>query len=344
MSKIWKKILALCLSTLLVLGMFSACGNGGADETTTEPGPTEPAEEAKVLKVLTLGHSLGVDTGHMMNLIFATEGLGNYDKMVMATLYYSGCPLYKHVNFLTADQPEYNLYLSSTETPNAPPQIMESVTMRDALAFDYWDVIVMMGGVFEIAHSETYTDGKIQTIQAYVNEHKHNPLAIFAWHMPWAPPVNNDLRDKYPYENNSYYTSYEVFGHNRTNFYNALTTCVSDHIATDETFEFIIPTGTALENALSSYLEETDLHRDYVHATDLSRVIATYTWYCKLMGIEQLDEVKLDAIPKAFLKSTQDKTQDRVITDAEKLIILEAVNNTLKTPLQMTQSQYTEAP
>ena len=93
-------------------------------------------------------------------------------------------------------------------------------------------------------------------------------------------------------------------------------------------------TGTAIENALSSYLEETDLHRDYVHVSDLGRVISSYTWYCTLAGIDHLDEIKLDAIPKQFLKSTQDKTQDRVITEAEKAIILESVNNALKNPLQ----------
>ena len=73
-------------------------------------------------------------------------------------------------------------------------------------------------------------------------------------------------------------------------------------------------------------------------------MISSYTWYCTLAGIDQLDEIKLDAIPKAFLKSTSDKTQDRVLTDAEKAIVLESVNNALANPLQMTQSQYTVAP
>jgi hypothetical protein len=91
-------------------------------------------------------------------------------------------------------------------------------------------------------------------------------------------------------------------------------------------------------------LEEKDLHRDYGHATDYGRMIASYVWYCRLMGIEQLEEIKLDAIPKAFLKSTKDKTQDRPLTDMEKAIALEAINNALKKPFEMTQSQYTQAP
>jgi hypothetical protein len=83
-----------------------------------------------------------------------------------------------------------------------------------------------------------------------------------------------------------------------------------------------IASGTAIENAMSGYMEEKDLLRDYTHATDLARVILAYTWYAKLMGKTQLDAIKLDAIPKAFLRSTPDKTVDRPVTDAEKAIIL----------------------
>ena len=293
------------------------------------------------LKVLTLGHSLAVDSGHMLNLIAHAQG---YTDMTVSTLYYSGCPLYKHVNFLQNDLPEYNLYLSSTLTPDAPPTIIKGVTMKYGIEYADWDIIIMQGGVFEIGYSDKYTDGNIQIIQDYVNQHKTNPEAILAWHMAWAPPTTNSLRDKYPYSPNSYYNSYKPFNDDRPTLYNAITDCVEAHIVTDENFIFVIPAGTAIENALSSHLEETDLHRDYVHLSDLGRVISSYTWYCRLAGVEQLDEVKLDAIPKDFLKSTSDKTQDRVLTDVEKAIILEAVNAALADPYNMTQSQYTVAP
>ena len=343
MSEIWKKALTLCLCVLMVLGTFAACGNTGEPEASTEPVVTEPPEEAKVLKILTLGHSLAVDCGHMLNLICATEGIGEYEEISIATLYYSGCPLYKHVNYLQNNSPEYNLYQSSTKTPNAPPTIMQDITMLNALRMDYWDIIIMQGGVFEIAQTETFTDGKIQIIQNYVNENKLNPLAYFAWHMPWATPTDNELRDMYPKTPNTYYSNYEKLGNLRENYYNGITKCVGDHIVTDETFKFVIPSGTAIENALSSYLEEKDLHRDFAHASDLGRVIASYTWYCRLMGIEKLEEIKLSAIPVSFFKSTVG-VEDRVLTDAEKAIILESVNNALANPLQMTQSQYTQAP
>ena len=349
MLKNWKRVFCLMLSCLLLLGTMTACGAGSSDSapasTTTaptEPAPTEPEGEEKVLRILTLGHSLGVDCGNMLNRVFASEGTGEYEEVYIATLYYSGCPLYKHVNYLKANSPEYNLYLSSSLTPDLPPTIMDGVTMYDALKFNYWDIIIMMGGVFEIGVEETYTNGDIQTIQAYVNENKLNPNAIFAWHMPWATPINNDLRDMYPKSPNTYYSNYEKFGNSRTTFYNSITACVGKYIMTDETFQFLIPSGTALENALSSYLEETDIHRDYAHASDYGRIIASYTWYCAIMGVDQLNEVKMNDVPVKFLKNVSGG--DLVLTDMQKAIILESVNNAIAEPLKMTQSQYTEAP
>lgn len=340
MCNYFKRILALCLSALLLIGCFAGCGNENSQEETTEPVPTQSPEEAAVLKVLVLGHSLAVDSGHMLNLVANAEG---YSELRLATLYYSGCPLNKHVQFLTNDSREYQLFVSSTATPNVPPEVMNEVTMREAIKFDYWDIIIMQGGVFELIEDATFQNGDIQTIQKFVNEHKLNPTAVFGWHMPWATPVDDDLRNSYPLQPNSYITNYEKLGHNRSNYYNGIVKCVSNHIVTDETFKYLIPSGTAMENALSSYMTEKDLHRDYAHASDLGRVIAAYTWYCVLTGVESLSQIKLNAIPKAFFKSIV-ATEDYVLTDSEKALILESVNNALKNPLQMTQSQYTEAP
>ena len=346
MSVYLKKILAFTLAVLLVLGCFAGCSNNGGatTEESTEPELTEPAEEAKVLKVLTLGHSLAVDSTHMLNLVAAAEG---YKEMKIGTLYYSGCPLPKHVEYLTNNSPEYQLYISSTETPNDIFTIIDKVTMGDAIKYDYWDIIVMQGGVFEIGRSETYTNGDIQTIQKYVNENKKNPLAKFVWNMTWTPPQDEELRMTYNNsKDNSYFTSYEEYNSNRTTFYNAIAKCVGDHILTDSTFVDMIPSATAMENALSSYLEEKDLHRDYAHASDFGRLMVAYTWFCKLTGVEKLTEIKLDTVPRNFFRSIDGKLMPTgwTLTQAEKDLIIESVNNALANPLQMTQSQYTEAP
>jgi len=339
-----KKILALFLAALLILGMC-ACGGEVAQQSgepsaeATEPKKPGLPENPENLKVLVLGHSLAVDANHMLALVAATEG---YAGLTIGTLYYSGCPLYKHVEFLTGDMPEYNLYLSNSANPN-PPEVLMDVTMYQALRHDKWDVIIIQAGVFEIAKDETYKADHIRTIQNYVNQHKLNKDAVFGWNMTWVPPVDRELMAMYPNTPNSYESGYLAYGYDRATMYNAVTKCVGDNILTDDTFVCLIPSATVMENALSSYMTEKDIHRDYVHASDFGRVATAYAWYCTLLGIDHLDEIKLDTIPVKYFRSLTG-LQDYTLTQAEKDLIVESVNNALKNPLQMTQSQYTEAP
>jgi len=336
-----KRVLSLILAILAVLSLC-ACSSEQAPETTETPATEATMDWTKKdsLKILTLGHSLTVDSCHMLALIAAAEGV---EDLTVGALYYSGCSLYRHVQFMNADSPEYVLYLSSTKTPNYPPEKMQSVTMKQALRHLDWDIIIMQGGPFELAQEENITNGNIQKIQNYVNKNKINKDAIFAWHMTWAPATEPELQNSFTAGGNPYIASYAPFDNDRLALYNAFTANVEKYILSDDTFKFLIPSGTAIENAMSSYLTEFDLIRDYAHASDLGRVIAAYTWYCKLTGVEELTALKFTTIPKNFFRSTE-SLMDRELTEMEQKIILESVNNALKTPLAMTQSQYTTAP
>jgi len=352
MVKTWKQLLALSLCPLMALSGFAACGAAPTPTTEpsatepapTEPVPTEPEAEAKVLKVLTLGSSSTVDACHMLNRILAVQGVGKYDEVIVGTLYYSGCKLSQHIQFMMENSPQYRLYLSSSANPDQPPKITEGVTMEAALRQDYWDIIFLQAAGGELDNDIAFTSGYVKALQNYVNQKKHNPLAYFGWHFTCVPPTDPDLMNSYPYSPNPYKTAYDQYNHDRTACFNARAERIGKYVFTDETIRLTICSITAVQNACTSYLGEKDLYRDYTHSTDLGRVMTAYVWYCRLMGIEKLEEVKLEHIPKAFLKSTKDKTQDRLITDAEKAIILESVNNALAHPLEITQSQYTQAP
>ena len=339
----FKRILSLTLAMLVVLSLCACGGNAETPETTEEPTVEATSMDwtkKDSLKVLVLGHSLMVDSGHMLALIAGTEGMQNF---TLGTLYYSGCPLYRHVEHLTKNMPAYTLYLSSSNNADQPPEQMKDVTMEQAIRHLDWDIIVMMGGTFELAKAETFTDGNIQTIQNYVNENKYKKEAIFAWHMPWAFATEADLQAKYTAGGNPYITGYAPYDNDRVKLYKAFAENVKNYIIPDETFKFLVPSGTAIENAMTSYMDEFDLLRDYAHASDLGRVISSYTWYCKLAGVEELTELKFTTIPKNFFKSINGPVNYE-LTEMEQKIIIESVNNALKNPLEITQSQYTEAP
>ena len=338
-----KKIIAASLAVLM-LGLLGGCGGSGTTPTeeATVPKATQSAEEAKVLKILTLGSSSTVDACHMLNLVAAREGAEQ--ELVVGTLYYSGCTLAQHVQFLTQNSNVYSLYLSSTATPDAPPTIMENVTMQNAQRHAAWDIIVIQPSGGDATTDEAYTEGKIDTIKEYVKRYKLNPESVFAYHGIASGSTDPELTAKYPYSPNPYAANAEKYNYDRAAWYAERIDRVNRFVLTNEDYVYRFLTCTAVENAITSYLGEKGIKRDYTHLTDIGRLIAAYVWYCELYGIEELTEVKVDTIPKKFLKSTADKSMDLVLTDAEKAVILEAVNNTIKNPTQITQSQYTQAP
>ena len=341
-----KRTIAILLIMAISMSVLAACGSNATtnipETTAAATEPTQPGEEGKTLKVLTLGNSGAVDCGHMLALIANAEG---YENFKLATLYYSGCSLTMHVGFMSKNEAVYKLYLSSTDEPDKIPTIMNDVTMEQALRYDYWDIIVMQDGSWDMAGNDTASiRNNIQILQKYVLDNCLNPNPKFVYNSNWAGPTDNALRDTYPNpENNVYYTRYVAYGNDRSTLYNAIIKGVQNAVVPDDSFEYIIPSGTAMENALSSYWEEKDIHRDYWHASDRARVMVSYVWLCRLFGIQQLEEIKLDKIPMAFFKSMQG-TEDYVLTESDKAIILESVNNALKNPFAVTQSQYTTAP
>lgn len=342
MSLSLKRSLVIALAMITGLHLLGGCSNQSADTTTApnETVETKPEEIKTSLKVLTIGHSLAVDSCYMLSLIAAAEG---YTEMTVGTLYYSGCSLSRHVKYMSTDAREYALYLSNSADVSVARETIESVTMKEAVRYTDWDVIVLQGDPFEPAYDETFSNGNIQTLQKFVNDNKLNPTAVFAWHMFWVLASDPELMATHPTQPNPYAARYAKFDTDRNKLYTAYTDCVSKYILTDETFRYVIPSGTAIENAMSSYMEEKDLLRDFGHANDLGRIIAGYTWYCTLRGIDALEEIKLSTLPKSYFKSTV-SPEDRVLTDHEKALILESVNNALKNPLQVTQSQFTQAP
>ena len=91
-----------------------------------------------------------------------------------------------------------------------------------------------------------------------------------------------------------------------------------------------MPCGTAIQNARTSYVGDT-LTRDGYHMSDLGRVITSYTWLATFLN-EPLKEINLTKVNDTL-----------TLTDQDKAMILEAVNNAIKTPFAVTNSTYTEA-
>ena len=163
----------------------------------------------------------------------------------------------------------------------------------------------------------------------------------FYWHMSWAHPVEDDPSDKFTTVNTT--AQFEnYYGSNQMTMYNAIANAVETKILPDTSFKGIMPTGTAIQNANSSYLGDPQRYRDYTHLSDLGRLNAGYIWHCTLEGV-QLDSIKLTIITNNVLKSYIDAgcKGNMVLTAKEAAIVAESVKNALNTPYAVAQSAYT---
>ena len=72
--------------------------------------------------------------------------------------------------------------------------------------------------------------------------------------------------------------SAEKYNYDRSFMLTERTSRVERYIMSDPSYVYVITTCTAVENAITSYLGQKGIKRDYTHLTDVGRLIASYVW------------------------------------------------------------------
>ena len=104
---------------------------------------------------------------------------------------------------------------------------------------------------------------------------------------------------------------------------------------TNEEIKILVPSGTAIQNARTSYLGDT-LNRDGTHLDyGVGRYIAALTFMAALTGA---DISEIEWAPTNIGEDVRD------VDAAARVVAIESVINALKNPYEVTQSQYTQAP
>ena len=175
----------------------------------------------------------------------------------------------------------------------------------------------------------------------YVEEHDVDPSTTpkFGWHMIWALPEDstlwNDARRKFMekhYNNNAL----GMFEDNVKNTEQIVVPALEGKI------EYLFPCAAALQNAkTATCVEDKDIHRDFIHGTDYGRLIAAYTWYCTLTGTN-IRDCKFGTVPNGLVRDTQVRNSgaNYEIGEAWKQVLIEAVENAIANPYEITQSAY----
>ena len=315
-----KRLFALILACLMLMGLC-ACG-GSETPAGTQPSGTEaatdptvdpnydPVNKEKTLKVLAIGNSFSNDTTHFLEDIARAEG---FETVLVGNLYISGCTLQTHAQNADGNLPAYKYYMNY----DGEWKTIEDCTLEYALKNQDWDIITMQQGSTWSGKPETYEPHLTKLIE-YVNKTKTNPNARLAWNMTWA------------YQADFEKDMFAQYARNQDIMYNAIISTVKSTVQAHKEISYIMPCGTAIQNARTSYVGDT-LTRDGYHMSELGRVITSYTWLATFLN-EPLTEINFTNVSDSL-----------TLTEQDKAMILEAVNNAIKTPLAVTNSTYTEA-
>jgi len=361
-----KKYLALLLALALCLSLC-ACGPGAAGDPTETT--NQKVEDDGILKILLIGHSLGIDSSFMFPDVAKNEGMEN---LVIGVLYHSGCRVAQHVSYAQTNAAQYsyteydiskqdqwlradcNGNFSTFEPGGGTDKYIEDGSIAQTLQFGIqrhdWDIVILQAGSSESANyrdSWYATNGKtlglpgyVQELMDYVNSQDIEPATPFrfSWNMVWSSPKDPSVRRDHT--NEMIKTAFED---SEYVYYKSMVSVLQNELLPNFDFEFVFPNGTTMQNLKSTKLASAEIYRDYGHVTDFGRLAAAYTWYCTLTGTA-IEDCKIPAMNhKVLLDDVARNTgKDMVLTEEYRAMLVEAVGNASKNPYDILPTQFAE--
>ena len=255
----------------------------------------------KELKILSIGNSFSDDTVEYLWQIAKACGV---EKVRLGNFYIGGCTLDTHYENAVHDAPAYE-YRTNTD---GEWHTRYNARLSEALLPDEWDVISFQQQSMASGIAETFThlDDLVAYVRGRVGEN-----VVFAWNMTWA------------YQQDCEIDSFQYFQRNQATMYQMIVQTAQNVVLKNPAFSLFSPTGTAIQNARTSFLGD-GLTRDGFHLHyEIGRYIAGLTYFSALTG---MDVQKISYAPQG-------------VSEAEKEVALEAVVNALNNPFSVTESK-----
>ncbi len=308
---IWRKRLSVLCAVLLLCALLCGCGNKTDTPKEEDGEPSTPAavwpsaawEEDDALKILGIGNSFTVDSMEYVYQIAQSVGI---EKITLGSLVIGGCTLDTHANNIASGAAAYE-YRTNTDGK------WKSITghrIQEAVQSDNWDFIMLQQASAYSGMPASYNrlTEIIDAVKSWANED-----AKLVWNMTWA------------YQQSCTDIAFARYNNDQKTMFDAIASTVQSKILPQKNLEIVIPNGTAIQNARSSFMGDT-LTRDGMHLhLKQGRYIAGMGLFCALTGCNA------DGVPYAP-SGVSSKMQQAVA---------ESVTNALKMPYTVTNSQYT---
>ncbi len=221
-------------------------------------------EQDKKIKILAIGNSFSEDAieGYLHQIIVASGR-----KAIIGNMYIAGCTLKKHWTNMNENNSNYeyrNINVNGEHT------VIKNQNLRSIIKSQNWDYISFQ--------EVSYLSGIIDDYNAYLAD-----LVSFAKSISTNPDLKILLHQPWAYQQNSTHSGFENYDKDQMKMFNKIVETVWEAKKLTD-IDLIIPTGTAIQDARTSYIGD-NLTRDGYHLDKgLGRFIASCTWYEALFG------------------------------------------------------------
>ena len=241
-----KRILLICFLTVLFFGNDRL----SAQNRVLNDG---------VVRILAIGNSFSEDAIEQNLYELAQAGK---KKIVIGNLYIGGAPLSLHVKNAKGDLAAYR-YRKIALDGQMSEKLNEKLS--DALLDEPWDYISFQQASPLSGDYNSYAKD-LPLLYDYVTKHVEFPETKYILHQTWA------------YQNGSTHEGFVKYNRSQENMYHAIVNTPKE-VFNWGNFDLLIPCGTAIQNARSSFVGDNFTRDGYHLNLNYGRFVAACTWY-----------------------------------------------------------------
>lgn len=244
---------------MTLVSLLFSCSVSPSGTTPQEPGTEPKGEKTDTLKILAIGNSFSSDAvDDNLYDLFKAAGI----PVVIGNLNATGSSLEDHWKRISEQKADYTFI----RTKRGGRTSTEACEIGAILSSDSWNIVSIQQASSKSADKDSYLPYAKQ-LKEFIES---KTSAKVAFHQTWA--YENSAFENEP--DNSQQQMYE-------NIVAAVNAAVKE-----ADIKIVIPTGTAVQNARTTYLE-TSLNRDYLHLSmTTGRYLASCVWFETLSGKE----------------------------------------------------------
>lgn len=302
------------------------------------------------LRILVIGNSYSEDIA--INHLWDVATKMGIEEVKIGNLMYPGRNIINVYNHIKNDDHDY-IYREITSGGRTVDLYKGNANIRDGIIADDWDVITIQPWFPDATYGLNGIDDGVDDgaewlnfVADYIRANATNDNMKLAFNMIWSQ------NQKFSGINRVGNQNYNLYSNNRPNYgnemydYNNIVNQTETHVFDNPKFDYILPTGTAIQNARTSYLGGLKgttskynmiggMQRDLTHIANIGMYIGAMTWVKTLFPALSIDDMTW--APNVTYASGD--LNGKTIFDEDVIETAKwAANAACTTPLKVTQS------